>query len=119
MNADDVTLVPRRIIAAMVVLFFGDMALRADVYTTGSYQVAADVMPLAWWGWLLTVLGAVMLLTAGRWAVFVMTATLAAWCGALVAAVVRGLSPSPMGSVWLIGVVCLLVWSTGRDGFTR
>lgn len=113
------TLVPRRIIATMVVLFFGDLALRADHYITPSYQVAAEFMPLTWWGTLIAACGIVMLATHGRWPVYVATAAMAAWCGALVSAVLQGLSPSPMGSVWLIGVVVLLVWSTGQDGFTK
>lgn len=119
MNERTYTLVPRRIIATMTVLFFGDLAIRSEVYTTGSYSVAADLMPLSWWGYILATAGAVLLVTAGRWPVYVATAIMAAWCGALLGAVVRGLSPSPMGSVWLIGVVALLVWSTGRDDFTR
>lgn len=113
------TLFPRRVIATMMIVFFGDLALRSDMYTTGSYRVPDEIMPLKWWGIILLAAGLVMVVTKGKWPIYIATTIFAAWCGALVEAVVLGYSPSPAGSAWLIGVVVLLVWSAGRNEFTK
>ena len=76
-------------------------------------------MPLGWWGAALALCGVWMLVTPGRWAVYISSVVLAAWCGALLAAVAAGKSQAPASTVWLIGVVVLLIWSTGRPGYAR
>ena len=110
-------LFPRRVIAAMMIVYFGDLAIRAHVYSSGTVDTARQVMPLAWWGTALFLCGMAMALTTGRRAVYIAATVMAAWCGALAAAVIEGRSQAPAGTVWLIGVVVLLIWSTGRPDY--
>ena len=105
---------PRRIIAAMVLVFFADLARHPDDYTSGTYEVLRDVMPLRWWGIAIAALAAIALLTLSIWPLAAMAGALITWTLGLVAAVATGDSQSPAGWVYQAGIIALLFWGAGR-----
>lgn len=107
-------IVPRRIIAGMECVFFADLARRPDDYTSGTYTVLRDAMPLRWWGITIAVLAAVTFATRSIWPLAVMTGALLAWTCGIIAAVVTGDSQSPAGWVFQAGIITLLLWGAGR-----
>ena len=104
----------RRIIAAMVFVFFADIARHPDDYTSGTYTVLRQVAPLRWWGIALTVLAAVVFATRSLPPLAVMAGGLVAWTAGLVAALFTGDSQSPAGWVYQAGIIALLFWGAGR-----
>ena len=107
-------IVPRRIIAGMECVFFADLARHPDDYTSGTYTVLADAMPLRCWGLTIAVLAAVTFATRSIWPLALMAGGLVAWTVGLVAAVVTGDSQSPAGWVFQAGIIALLFWGAGR-----
>jgi xanthine/uracil permease len=104
----------RRIIAAMVFVFFADLARHPDDYDSGTYNVLRDVAPLRWWGIALAVLAAVVFATRSLPPLAVMVGGLVAWTAGLVAALFTGDSQSPAGWVFQAGIIALLFWGAGR-----
>jgi hypothetical protein len=107
-------IVPRRIIAAMVFVFFADLARHPDDYTSGTYTVLRDAAPLRWWGIVLAGLAVAAFFTRSLAPLAVMAGALIAWTLGLVAAVATGDSQSPMGWVYQAGIIALLFWGAGR-----
>lgn len=104
----------RRIMAAMVVAFFAHLACYPQTYTSGTYTVVDDLIPLRWWGIALAAAGTAMALTRSIHAVVAVTALLAGWVAGLVAAVATGDSQSPAGAAFIAGYVALLICNAGR-----
>lgn len=107
-------LVPRRIIAVGLGLFYLDVFLRPDAYTSGTYTVLRDIAPLNYLAALLLA-GAILLAVTRTWhATAVMVALLGGWAIGLGSAVVTGDSESPAGWVFVAMVAALLYWGIGR-----
>lgn len=99
----------------MVLVFFGDLAIRPDLYDSGTYTVVADLVPLRWWGIALTTAALAMIFTHGPAAIIATGTLLASWASGLLAASFTGDSQSPAGAAWILGVVALLWWGVGRE----
>lgn len=107
-------LVPRRIMAAMVLCFWGHMAAFPHDYTSGTYTVLSDLAPLRWWAIAFVLAGSAMLLTRHLAATVIVGGLMCAWGGGLAAAVATNNSQSPAGLSFIAGYVALLVWGAGR-----
>ena len=99
----------------MVLVFFGDIAIRPGAYSSGTFAVLRDLLPLRVWGLALVAGAIAMATTRGPAAVIVTGALLASWASGLLSAVATGDSQSPAGAVWILGVVALLWWGVGRE----
>ncbi|QXC59316.1 hypothetical protein KSP35_12980 [Aquihabitans sp. G128] len=104
----------RRIMAAMVLAFFGHVACYPTGYTSGTYDSVTALAPLRWWGIALSVAALAMLLTRSVHAVLAVAALLGGWAAGLLAATINGTSQSPGGFVFVAGYVALLVRNAGR-----
>ncbi len=106
---------PRRIMAVMVAVFWGDMARQPVAYSANMFIVLRGIAPMRWWGITLLVAAVIMFATRTVWPVVLMGGILCTWTVGLLAAVVSGDSEAPASSVFVVGYVLLLWWGLSRD----